>query len=68
MVSTVQMRDTLGFEPKYTTAEAFAEFVRGRGPGLLPPQALAGAVDRIAALPFLGGARSGPSHPTQSAN
>jgi UDP-glucose 4-epimerase len=68
MVSTAQMRETLGFRPMYTTAEAFADFVRGRGPGLLPPQALAAAVDRIAALPFLGGGRT-PSHPpTQSAN
>ncbi|MEV0126318.1 NAD-dependent epimerase/dehydratase family protein [Streptomyces sp. NPDC050703] len=57
VVATRQMRETLGFEPKYTTAEAFADFVRSRGPGLLPPGALAGAVDRIAALPFAGGNR-----------
>ncbi|MET8473170.1 NAD-dependent epimerase/dehydratase family protein [Streptomyces sp. NPDC006422] len=68
VVSTAQMRDTLGFAPKYTTAEAFAEFVRGRGPGLLPPGALAGAVDRIAALPVLGGARTASHSPTHSAN
>lgn len=49
VVSTVQMRETLGFEPKYTTAEAFADFARHRGPGLLPPQALASVVDRLAA-------------------
>ncbi|MET7363936.1 NAD-dependent epimerase/dehydratase family protein [Streptomyces sp. NPDC005562] len=55
VVATRQMRETLGFRPKYTTAEAFADFVRSRGPGLLPPSALAGAVDRIAALPFAGG-------------
>lgn len=55
VVSTDQMRETLGYEPKYTTAETFADFVRSRGPGLLPPGALAGAVDRIAALPLLGG-------------
>jgi UDP-glucose 4-epimerase len=58
------MRETLGFQPKYTTAETFAEFARSRGPGLLPPEALAGAVDRIAALPALGGDHP----PTQSAN
>ncbi|MFJ5780263.1 NAD-dependent epimerase/dehydratase family protein [Streptomyces sp. NPDC093094] len=64
VVATDQMRETLGFQPKHTTAETFADFVRGRGPGLLPPEALAGAVDRIAALPFAGGG----TPPTQSAN
>ena len=63
--ATDQMRDTLGYGPKYTTAETFAEFVRSRGPGLLSPQALAGSVDRIAALPFLG---TGNPTPTHSAN
>ncbi|MFK4067702.1 NAD-dependent epimerase/dehydratase family protein [Streptomyces sp. NPDC029674] len=58
VVATRQMRETLGFRPKYTTAEAFADFVRSRGPGLLPPGALAGAVDRIAALPLAGGHQS----------
>ncbi|MFG2882017.1 NAD-dependent epimerase/dehydratase family protein [Streptomyces sp. NPDC048297] len=50
VVATDQMRETLGFTPRYTTAETFADFARGQGPGLLPPQAVAGAVDRIAAL------------------
>ncbi|MGW0769687.1 NAD-dependent epimerase/dehydratase family protein [Streptomyces sp. NPDC002676] len=59
VVDTVQMRETLGFTPKYTTAETFADFARGQAPGLLPPEALAGAVDRIAAL----SARSG-GHPS----
>ncbi|QGV79229.1 NAD-dependent epimerase/dehydratase family protein [Streptomyces ficellus] len=56
VVRTAQMRETLGFEPKYTTVETFADFARSRGPGLLPPQVLAGAVDRIAAsrLPLAG--------------
>ena len=49
VVSTVQMRETLGFTPRFTTAETFADFVAGRGPGLLPPERLAGAVDRVAA-------------------
>jgi UDP-glucose 4-epimerase len=49
VVSTVQMRETLGFEPRFTTAETFADFARSRGPGLLPPEALAEAVDRVAA-------------------
>ncbi|MFD7306352.1 NAD-dependent epimerase/dehydratase family protein [Streptomyces pharetrae] len=74
VVDTTQMRETLGFRPKYTTAETFADFVRGRGPGLLPPEALAGAVDRLAAALSDGpGARGSPapspSHsPTHSAN
>lgn len=63
VVDTTQMRETLGFEPTYTTARTFADFVRSRGPGLLPPEALAGAVDRIAALPLAGGGNP----PTQSA-
>ncbi|MEG3628845.1 NAD-dependent epimerase/dehydratase family protein [Streptomyces poriticola] len=64
VVDTTQMRETLGFQPKHTTAQTFADFVRSRGPGLLPPQALAGAVDRIAALAL----RDSGHLPTQSAN
>lgn len=47
VVSTAQMRETLGFEPKFTTAETFTDFARGKGPGLLPPQSVARAVDRL---------------------
>ncbi|WP_327235140.1 NAD-dependent epimerase/dehydratase family protein [Streptomyces sp. NBC_01317] len=47
VVSTDQMRETLGFEPTYSTAQAFADFARSRGAGLLPPQAVADAVDRL---------------------
>ncbi|GAA2935036.1 NAD-dependent epimerase/dehydratase family protein [Streptomyces griseoincarnatus] len=54
VVATDQMRETLGFTPKYSTAETFADFVRSRGPGLLPPETVARAVDRIAALPVPG--------------
>jgi UDP-glucose 4-epimerase len=64
VVATDQMRETLGFRPKYTTTETFADFAHSRGPGLLPPEALAGAVDRIAALPLPGSGQP----PTQSAN
>ncbi|WP_159771256.1 NAD-dependent epimerase/dehydratase family protein [Streptomyces sp. HM190] len=66
VVSTNQMRETLGYRARCTTAETFADFARGRGPGLLPPEAVAGAVDRLAALavPAPGGGRT----PTQSAN
>ncbi|MFF7141418.1 NAD-dependent epimerase/dehydratase family protein [Streptomyces nodosus] len=64
VVETVQLHETLGYRPEYTTAETFAEFADSRGRGLLPPETLAGAVDRIAALPALGGGHL----PTQSAN
>ncbi|WP_405553740.1 NAD-dependent epimerase/dehydratase family protein [Streptomyces sp. NBC_01171] len=57
VVDTGQMRDTLGFAPTYTTAEAFADFARGQGPGLLPPETLAEAVDRVAVLTAGSGAR-----------
>lgn len=61
VVSTVQTREVLGFSPRYTTAEAFADFVRGRGPGLLPPEMLAGAVDRIAGRLAPSGSRGRPA-------
>ncbi|MCX5111237.1 NAD-dependent epimerase/dehydratase family protein [Streptomyces sp. NBC_00378] len=54
VVSTVQMRETLGFHPRFSTAETFAEFARSQGPGLLPPEAVGRAVDRLAAMPFAG--------------
>jgi UDP-glucose 4-epimerase len=69
VVSTVQMRETLGFQPRYTTAETFADFARSRGPGLLPPETVADVVDRIAAaLPAPGGlpVRSGGPTDTKS--
>ncbi|MFE7128695.1 NAD-dependent epimerase/dehydratase family protein [Streptomyces sp. NPDC057617] len=47
VVSTDQMRETLGFEPTYSTMEAFTDFARGRGAGLLPPEAVARTVDRL---------------------
>jgi len=50
VVRTVQMRETLGFEPRYTTAETLEAFGRSRGPGLLPPDTLARTVDRLAAM------------------
>ncbi|WEV26188.1 NAD-dependent epimerase/dehydratase family protein [Streptomyces sp. 71268] len=49
VVDTTQMRETLGFQPKHSTAAAFADYVRSRGPGLLPPEVLARTVDRLAA-------------------
>ncbi|MEV6423185.1 NAD-dependent epimerase/dehydratase family protein [Streptomyces sp. NPDC051662] len=50
VVSTDQMRETLGFVPRFTTAEAFADFARARGAGLLPPEAVARTVDRLSTL------------------
>ncbi|WP_314171328.1 NAD-dependent epimerase/dehydratase family protein [Streptomyces winkii] len=50
VVRTSQMREVLGFEPRFTTGETLAAFARSRGPGLLPPEALARTVDRVAAV------------------
>ncbi|WP_255955704.1 NAD-dependent epimerase/dehydratase family protein [Streptomyces odontomachi] len=50
VVETRRMREILRFTPRYSTAETFAEFVRAHGVGLLPPQAVADAVDRAGAL------------------
>ncbi|QES49499.1 NAD-dependent dehydratase [Streptomyces venezuelae] len=50
VVETAQMREVLGFEPLYTTAEAFADFARSRGRGLLPPERVGRAVDRLGRL------------------
>ncbi|MFG2298908.1 NAD-dependent epimerase/dehydratase family protein [Streptomyces sp. NPDC048603] len=50
VVETTQMRDVLGFDPLYTTAEAFADFARSRGTGLLPPELMGRAVDGVARL------------------
>ncbi|WP_176732721.1 NAD-dependent epimerase/dehydratase family protein [Streptomyces sp. MnatMP-M17] len=50
VVSTDQMRETLGFVPTYSTAEAFTDFARSRGAGLLPPEAVARTVDRLSTL------------------
>ncbi|WP_329119031.1 NAD-dependent epimerase/dehydratase family protein [Streptomyces sp. NBC_01465] len=47
VVSTTQMRETLGFVPAYSTAEAFEDFACSRGVGLLPPEVLARTVDRV---------------------
>ncbi|MEV8530061.1 NAD-dependent epimerase/dehydratase family protein [Streptomyces sp. NPDC052000] len=68
VVSTIQMRETLGYEPKYTTAETFADFARSRGPGLLPPDSLARAVDRVAGLPFAPFPGAVPAHATTPSN
>ncbi|MFK0011237.1 NAD-dependent epimerase/dehydratase family protein [Streptomyces sp. NPDC091027] len=50
VVETAQMREVLGFDPLYTTAETFADFARSCGNGLLPPERVGRAVDRVAAM------------------
>ncbi|MCB5183022.1 NAD-dependent epimerase/dehydratase family protein [Streptomyces antimicrobicus] len=50
VVETTQMREVLGFEPMYTTAETFADFARSRRAGLLPPERVGWAVERMAGL------------------
>ncbi|MGC5363640.1 NAD-dependent epimerase/dehydratase family protein [Streptomyces sp. DT24] len=60
VVSTVEMRETLGFHPAFTTAETFGDFARSRGPGLLPPERTGAAVDRLAAAPFASRPRPRP--------
>lgn len=70
VVSTVQMRETLGFRPQFTTAETFEEFVKARGPGLLPPETVSRAIGRVAELPLAGGpgrGRTGTTHSTDGA-
>ncbi|MFM9615827.1 NAD-dependent epimerase/dehydratase family protein [Streptomyces niveiscabiei] len=71
VVSTTLMRETLGFSPAYTTAGTFADFARSQGPGLLPPELVGDAVDRVAALvPPKNPAPKNPTpnFPTPSAN
>ncbi len=64
VVSTTLMRETLGFSPAYTTAGTFADFARSQGSGLLPPELVGDAVDRVAALV----PPKTPNFPTPSAN
>lgn len=59
VVSTTQMRETLGFRPRFTTARTFEDFVRSRRPGLLPPERVGRAVDRLARLRPAEGAAPG---------
>jgi UDP-glucose 4-epimerase len=35
------MREVLGFQPKYTTEEAFEDYLRGHGRGPLSPERIA---------------------------
>lgn len=51
-VDTTQMRDALGFEPQYSTAEAFADFAADLTPtGGRAERALAGLAERLPSTP-----------------
>jgi len=50
VVDTTQLRDTFRYTPRYTTPEAFADFVAAQGRGLLPPDRLTAVTDRLAGL------------------
>lgn len=71
VVDTTQLRETFGYQPRFTTAEAFGDFAAAQRTGLLPPERLTAVTDRLAgllgsqdtAVPYP--ARSGrPTHPT----
>jgi UDP-glucose 4-epimerase len=49
-LDTTRMRSGLGFEPEYTTPEAFQDFVRRVGPGPLSPERIDGLEHQAAAL------------------
>lgn len=59
VVDTTQLRETFGYTPRYTTAEAFASFAAAQSRGLLPMDQLTAATDRLADL-------LGPDAPTTS--
>ena len=57
-LDTTRMRSMLGFEPRFTTAGAFADFARSIGPGLLAPDRVrAGETAILGALTKGGGSR-----------
>ncbi|WP_148613623.1 NAD-dependent epimerase/dehydratase family protein [Nocardioides rubriscoriae] len=61
-VDTTQMRQVLGFEPRFTTAEAFADFASGLPPtGGRTDRVLAGVADRLPSTPAVTAA--GPDRP-----
>ncbi|MFF7634080.1 NAD-dependent epimerase/dehydratase family protein [Kitasatospora sp. NPDC008050] len=50
VVDTTALREVFGYRPRFTTPEAFADFVAGQRAGLLPPERLTALTDRLAAL------------------
>ncbi|MFI9269440.1 NAD-dependent epimerase/dehydratase family protein [Kitasatospora sp. NPDC052896] len=53
VVDTTQLRETFGYQPRFTTPEAFADFAAAQTGGLLPPERLTVLTDRLAG--WLGG-------------
>jgi UDP-glucose 4-epimerase len=49
-IDTTRMRDVLGFEPRYTTAEAFDEFAARLRPGALDPERLENLEAHVSSL------------------
>ncbi|BFV58623.1 NAD-dependent epimerase/dehydratase family protein [Kitasatospora sp. CMC57] len=50
VVDTTELREGFGWTPAMTTPEAFADFAAAQSGGLLPPERLAAATDRLAGL------------------
>ncbi|AUG77962.1 NAD-dependent dehydratase [Kitasatospora sp. MMS16-BH015] len=50
VVDTTHLRETFGYQPRFATAEAFAEFAAAQRSGLLPPERLAAVTDRLGRL------------------
>jgi len=49
-VDTTRLREEFGYTPRYTTAEAFEDYVRARGRGPITPERVATAERQVAAL------------------
>jgi UDP-glucose 4-epimerase len=49
-VDTTRLREEFGYAPRYTTAEAFEDFLRARGRGPITPQRVAQAERQLAGL------------------
>lgn len=49
-VDTTRLREEFGYTPRYTTAEAFEDFVRARGFGVITPERVAGVERQLAGL------------------
>lgn len=59
VVDTTLLRETFGYQPQFSTSEAFGDFAAAQSGGLLPPERLAALADRLAAW-------LGPHTPTPS--
>ncbi|MET9614568.1 NAD-dependent epimerase/dehydratase family protein [Kitasatospora indigofera] len=72
VVDTTRLRETFGYQPGFTTAEAFGDFAAAQSAGLLPPERLTAVTDRLAGLLGPEGTTARhpahPTHPTQELN